>query len=356
MPPKKVSFPHMGDYYCAFKPLAELIGQPLIAPPITKKTIELGFKYSPESVCIPFKYNLGNYIEALQAGADVLVQAGGGCRFGHYAESQEQILRQLGYKFDFAKLTNNYGLIGFAKDFKKINPGTTYFEISRGLALCLAMIHALDAISDKVRKNVGFEANKNEIENLYKEFLAALDKTRSLRKVFALKNEYLKKISQVQLNKPKNCLRVGIVGELYMVMEPFSNFNLEKALAQRNIELHRFVTVSGILKEYFTGDWFIKQHVKEAKPYLKHHLGSHGTESIACAHRLAKKGFDGIIHLKPFGCMPEISAISALNNISKNYKVPILYFSFDSQTSQAGIETRIEAFCDMLYMKKTKKS
>ena len=198
---KKVSFPHMGDYYCAFKPLAELIGAPLIAPPITKKTIELGFKYSPESVCIPFKYNLGNYIEALEAGADVLIQAGGGCRFGHYAETQEEILRKLGYKFEFAKLTNSYGILGFARDFKRINPEASYFKIARSLALCLARIHCIDCVADRVRKDVGFEVNAGEIEKLYKKFLNELEKTYSTKKVFGLKKKIFKRIGGGQIGQ-----------------------------------------------------------------------------------------------------------------------------------------------------------
>jgi len=32
--------------------------------------------------------------------------------------------------------------------------------------------------------------------------------------------------------------------------------------------------------------------------------------------------------------------------------MPILYFSFDSQTSETGVKTRLEAFNDMLVMKK----
>jgi len=38
--------------------------------------------------------------------------------------------------------------------------------------------------------------------------------------------------------------------------------------------------------------------------------------------------------------------------VSEDYKIPVLYFSFDSQTSETGIKTRIEAFYDMLSMKK----
>ena len=66
-------------------------------------------------VCVPFKYNLGNYIEALESGANVLIQAGGGCRYGYYAEVQEQILRDLGYKFEFVKLMSG-----------KVNPVDLY--------------------------------------------------------------------------------------------------------------------------------------------------------------------------------------------------------------------------------------
>ena len=32
--------------------------------------------------------------------------------------------------------------------------------------------------------------------------------------------------------------------------------------------------------------------------------------------------------------------------------MPIIYFSFDSQTSETGIKTRLEAFYDMLKIKK----
>ena len=95
----------MGNYYI---PISNLISNTLNArvltpPPITKKTIELGVKHSPDFVCVPFKYNLGNFIEALEKGANILIQAGGGCRFGYYGEIQEQILRDLGYSFEFFK-------------------------------------------------------------------------------------------------------------------------------------------------------------------------------------------------------------------------------------------------------------
>ena len=105
----KISFPHMGNYYIAINYLIKKITkqEALIPPKTTRKTIEIGSKYSPDFVCMPFKYNLGNYIETLEQGANILLQAGGGCRYGYYAELQEQILKDLGYKFEFINLMEN---------------------------------------------------------------------------------------------------------------------------------------------------------------------------------------------------------------------------------------------------------
>ena len=106
---KLISFPHLDNYYIPIKYLVEKITKQevLVAPHITKKTLEIGAKYSPDFVCAPFKYNLGNYIESLEKGADILLQAGGGCRYGYYAELQEKILKDLNYEFKFVNFIKN---------------------------------------------------------------------------------------------------------------------------------------------------------------------------------------------------------------------------------------------------------
>ena len=67
---------------------------------------------------------------------------------------------------------------------------------------------------------------------------------------------------------------------------------------------------------------------------------------------LIDNGYDGIIHIKPFGCTPEIGAIPIIQKVCNDYKMPIIYFSYDANTSDAGIKTRLEAFYDMLNFKK----
>ena len=43
-----------------------------------------------------------------------------------------------------------------------------------------------------------------------------------------------------------------------------------------------------------------------------------------------------------------------LQKVSEDYSVPVLYLTYDSQTSDTGLDTRLEAFYDMLAMKKGK--
>ena len=99
----KITFPHMGNVYIPLKCLFENLGLQVIPPPpCTKRTLELGITHSPEFACLPLKINIGNFIEALENGADTIVMAGGigPCRFGYYGEVQREILKDLGFSFE----------------------------------------------------------------------------------------------------------------------------------------------------------------------------------------------------------------------------------------------------------------
>lgn len=98
----KVTFPHMGNTHIAIKALLKGLKLDVVPPPpVTNRTLELGIKYSPEFACMPLKINIGNFIEAMENGADTIIMAGGWgpCRFGYYAQVQRDILYDLGYEF-----------------------------------------------------------------------------------------------------------------------------------------------------------------------------------------------------------------------------------------------------------------
>ncbi|WP_206458189.1 2-hydroxyacyl-CoA dehydratase [Anaerovorax sp. IOR16] len=349
---KIISFPHIGNYYVPIETLLKLLFKDhtvISAPKITKRTLELGTKYSPDFVCVPFKYNLGNYIEALENGANILIQACGGCRYGYYAEIQEQILKDLGYQFEFIKITwgkfNPFEVYNLCK---KIGTSLSFPKFIHYVLLTLKMIKVMDSFESYIRENIGFEMKKNSFETIHKQFLNELKHIHSFRQLNKLYIKYNQKLKKVKINKPNNCLKIGIVGELYSLMEPFCNFFIEKELAENNIQVSRFITVTFLLKK----SRIEKKILKSAKKYLKYAIGADGTDSVEKGQMLAEDGYDGIIHIKPFGCTPEVNAMPMLQKISNDYKIPILFFSFDSQTSETGIKTRLEAFYDMILMRK----
>lgn len=355
MKEKIISFPHLGDYYIPIKfLLTNLTKYKVIeSPQITKKTIELGSKYSPDFVCVPFKYNLGNFIETLENGANILIQAGGGCRYGYYPEVQEKILKDLGYHFELLTLVENDSITikSLYHAFKKIDNKTPIWKMFYYGLLTILMIRYMDNIDNYIRLNIGFEKDENSFINLKKEMLNEFPKNKGFISLTKKYFKYKRKFKKLEINKPNDCLKVGIIGELYTSMEPFASYFLEKELASMNIEIKRFTNASYLL---YQKRMERKKNLNYIKDYCKYTIGADGMDNIYRAKYLIDQGYDGLIHIKPFGCTPEIGAIPIISKVCKDYKMPIIYFSFDSQTSETGIKTRLEAFYDMLKIKKGK--
>ena len=350
---KVLTFPHLGNYHVAIAFIANKLLEVDIMkpPPITKKTLEIGSKYSPDSVCVPFKYNIGNFIEALEKGANVLAQAGSGCRYGYYPEVQEQILRDLEYDFDFITIIpgDNVTIWTIYKKLKQINPNIGFVKYLYYLYFTYKMVLLIDWAEDYINKNIGFIECQGIFENLFSELISELGKVKGLLKLNRIIKKYKKEFRKIKVNKPKDCLKIAVIGEVYVVIEEFSNCYVEKQIAKMGVEVTSPITASYIL---FRRKNFHKRLIETAGKYLTYAIGADGTDSVAKAKKYAELGYDGIIHVKPFACMPEVNAMPMLQKISGDYKMPILYLSFDSQTSEVGIATRIEAFYDMLKMKR----
>lgn len=356
-----VSFPRLGNYvYPIYNMLERMVDKEkvtiLMPKEMSKKTIEFGENTSPDFVCLPFKYNMGNFIEALENGANFLIQAGGGCRYGYYAEVQEQILKDLGYSFEFVSLLEPDGIKvkKLYNKFKLLNENLTFSKFAKEIILAIRKINLLDKVESYIRDNLVYEEKRGDLKKIHKEFLKEIENVTSIYELICLKEEVLKKLKNVKLideKKKESILKIGIVGELYTSMEPFSSLYLEEELAKMGAHTKRYTTVTYLL---FKKGRSIKKHIKYAKEYISNPLGADGTETIAHSLELIERGYDGIIHIKPFGCTPEINAMPILQKIAKEKDIPVMYLTFDSQTSRTGFLTRIEAFYDMLLMKKEK--
>ena len=354
-----VSFPHLENYYIpVYNLLNNIVDKEkvkvLMPKKITNNTIMQGAKSSPDFACVPFKYNMGNYIEALEDGANVLIQAGGGCRYGYYYEVQEQILKDMGYNFTFIPLMEEDGVnvLKVYRKLKILNENLSFYDFCYYFLLGFKMINILDKFESYIRINFSLQDNKKEFEKIHKELLLDFMKVKNMSILYNLKRKYTKKLKEVKLNSiTKDKLKIGIVGELFTSMEPYSSFFIEKELTNLGCIVKRYTTATYLL---FQKGFAQKSIMKKANKYIDYQLGADGAETIAHTLEMIEQKYDGIIHIKPFGCSPEINAMPMLQNISKDYDIPIMYLTFDEQTTATGIKTRIEAFYDMLVMKKEK--
>ena len=126
------------------------------------------------------------------------------------------------------------------------------------------------------------------------------------------------------------------------------------------VQTRTSLTVSSFLKDAIIPKWFKKgeTHLERAfrlaKPYLMRDIGGDALECVSDVAYADKKGKDGIIHISPFTCMPEIMSQNIFPKMREEHDIPILSLVMDEQTGKAGYITRLEAFVDLMRRKKRK--
>ena len=349
---KKCAFFRYCYYDPAFKYFIEqVLGAEYVAlPASTKQTTELGAQHSSDYVCTPFKHILGDYIEALDAGAEVLVQFGGPCRLGYYGELQERILRDMGYDFEMLNFSVDIekGAIGWAKQcMKVVNPNVKVGAGLLKLASCANMVVKLDAARDFYLANAGFERERGSFARVWESYLEALRAATADRDVNSAYREAMDAFRALPVDKPADPIRIGVVGEMFTAIDERSNLELDSKLLAMGVEVHRMMNLTNRWIRYNEPNLRVG-----AKDYVGYDMGPTSTLTIAAAVRYGREGLDGLVHAKSAGCTPEIDCAAVLQRVAQDFEVPCLYLTFDAQTSDTGLDTRLEAFYDMLAMKK----
>jgi hypothetical protein len=136
------------------------------------------------------------------------------------------------------------------------------------------------------------------------------------------------------------------------MLEPFFNMNMDRELGRLGIHVQRSFWLSNslgnMLREKLLHRGQNVQRIKAAEPYLSRDIGGFARGTVGSAALFARERVDGVIHLAPFSCTPEVMAHNALLTLQRECQVPILSLSFDEHTGRAGLLTRLEAFVDIL--------
>ncbi len=350
-----VTFANWGNYTCIFKTLFKELGVEVLLPEKTNPlAITEGAKLAPEMFCFPMKVNVGNYLSAVRKGANTIFMAtasGGSCRLRYYGLVQEKILKETGYNVDFIIFDQS------AKDIylkiKEIS-GAPLFKILKIFYYFWRKLRFIEGLEKRAAYLRPREIEKGLTDKVFAESISKIENLKTEKDFPRVKKEILKKFSEIKIEKKKDLPKVGLIGEIYTVCDPRVNFEVEKKLGREGIEVHREMELSyQIRKKIFFKDFFIQQKIKS---YLGSTVGGHGRDAIYEMLNYIKKGFDGIIHLLPAMCMPEVTVRPILEKIHQESGIPFLSLSLDEQVAEAGVDTRLEAFVDVVKNYHNKKS
>jgi len=356
----KAAFPHMGYIYVNLGALIRHLGIDLCMPSRPNRaTLANGVRHSPEQYCIPFKVNLGDLMASLDAGSELLISVQGAwsCRFGYYGHLHHTILRDLGYEFESLVLDGSkesiHATLGFIKRVNGVRTEASAVRIfAHAFRIAYKKGELLQLSQTCARQLRPVEAQPGTVNRLFDRIVERIDSTEDLSSLGRLENDIREEFAAVPVRDGIDPIRVMIVGEVYIVLEPLVNADAERtlgglgALVDTFIDEHRWV-----IHPFRLGMWG-KYHEryahKLATPYLKYNLGGEDKNTLGFTIIAAERGFDGVVHFKPFTCMPEGVAKHILYAVSEDHGIPFLSFTVDEHSGEAGMLTRMEAFVDML--------
>jgi predicted nucleotide-binding protein (sugar kinase/HSP70/actin superfamily) len=349
----------MGNLNIALGTLLTNLGCEVVqGPRPNKKSLDIGVRHAPELVCLPFKVTLGDMFGALEKGADTLLFIGGGdwsCRYGYYGRIQCSILRRLGFEFR-SIFVGNQDVRSVISEILCLNNRswtTVIKNWTRGFILAWHKSKSVELVESLARYIRPYEVRKGACTRLMHTYLQRIDRAYRVRSLKRMKKQIQEDFSAVEKRDSFRPLKIVLVGESYCVIEPYVNFQIAEHLGNMGVYVEPFLTAHRWLFYHsmrINEDHNLSRRKAKAmaQPFWGHNAGGEDQLSIAYTINAAKTGFDGVIHLMPFSCMPETAALPVFERISKLYDIPFLNLSLDEHTSPTGLRTRIEAFTDLL--------
>ncbi len=353
-----ISVPHCGSIQYIARDACERLGLGYIeAPNYSERTVDIGVSLSPEHVCFPCKVLIGSAVECLEVGADTLITAAGfgPCRFNYFAEIERRVLKREGYDFRIITFDNPRDApLAFYRNIRSVVPASSKRLVGaiKEMALALCKGWAYDEIDKAAIAIRALESEEGATDLAAEECLAVLDAARTRKEIEAARTATRERFAAVPVDRGRPHLKIGVVGEMLMVMEPYFNFDVVRWLTRRGAVVECAQYTSDIFTPRGRNPVFghgAEEIRHAASPYLCCEVGGHGHVSVGATVMFARRGFDAVIHLFPFTCLPEGIAKAIFVRVSNEFDIPILSMSIDEQTGRAGMQTRLEALVDLAW-------
>jgi predicted CoA-substrate-specific enzyme activase len=349
-------------------------------------TLEWGKKFTSGKECFPCCVTTGDMIKKIKShGFDpskavfFMPGADGPCRFGLYSQYHRLLLDDLGYR-DIPIFSPNSqdGYAGFGLD------GTDFRRVAwQGLVL-------LDCMTKLLHRIRPYEVNRGETEKVYLHYLQKLDRVIVNNKSFEpLAAEAAEAFRDIDIRDEERPL-VGVVGEIYLRNNRFSNNYLIEKLESLGLEVwlasfcewpmytsydffrdafksrnwkgflqsslqlllqkryeHKIARSFSLSLE-LRHDYPVSKTMKLASRYLPIDFKGEAILSVGKAIEMTREGASGIVNAMPFNCMPGTVVSSLSKKVSEDLDgIPWLNISYEG-LRDSGEDTRLEAFADQV--------
>ena len=383
---RKTYLPNMSDHAHVLAAAMRFHGLPAeVLPPTTEETLEIGRQLCLGRECLPCFTSIGDIVQKTRqdgfdptASAYFMPTTGGPCRFGQYHHLQRQILDRLGLEnLDMLSPTAENSYHGW---------GNRPVQLRR---LAWQGIVGVDLLQKLLHQHRPYEREPGTTDALYQALLQ--DITRSIeagggRHAVAVMEKAARRFAQLPVNRRNGRPIIGVVGEIYIRANPFTNQEIVRkvealggeAWVAPMMEWFYFVNycirlLTGSTRHY--ADWLKivlvdwVQHRDErqllrpveallrnaheptipsiadyARPYYDPILGTEAVLSVGKAVDFARRGLSGILNLLPFTCMPGTVVAGLSQRIRADHRqIPWLDVIYDAQ-GETNLHTRLEAF------------
>ena len=350
-----------------------------------------GLKYVHNDTCYPAILVIGQFLHALQSGrydpnkvALILFQTGGGCRASNYIPLLRKALEKAGY--------GHVPVISFSLAGLEKHPGFR-MTVGKLRAMSCAVLYG-DLLMTLVNQLRPYETNPGEAQALAEAWTRRLGRELGAGAKIALtrlKRNYraiLADFAKIE-RAPRDTVRVGIVGEIFVKYSPLGNNNLEDFLVSEgaevevpglldfclycvynNIQDHRLYRRNSALKYlaakiawrfllrckrdmiacieadgHFRAPTPFEETVTLAKDYLG--IGAKMGEGWLLTSEmleLARSGAENIVCTQPFGCLPNhICGKGMIKPIKDhNPNVNIVAIDYDAGATRVNQENRLK--------------
>lgn len=360
--PTVLTFPHMDHLSPVIGGLFESLGCAFVAPPgLSERTRQIGRRLGREGFCQPLNNNIGDIASAIERGANAVVYTAGHdpCRYGFYWVNQKVIIEDhFGFEVPFY-IIDHLDPRGSVEGILDAI-GCRYRPEALDAAW-QATMHKIDALADLSRdanRIRARERDRGQTTRAYRRSVTGLLAARTMVEIEAARAAATLALKCVALRTTGALPKVLLVGAIYEVLEPSANYHIEELLAALGVEVERSLSYHDLV-EIFSTDAHqthmdIEARVTAENRRLLHPdlsevgYGGYGRLTIGHAARARADGFDGIVHLHSFSCMPEIVAKPFIKQISVRDAIPAMTICVEEIASPELFRSRLEAFVDLV--------